>query len=79
MRTPIRSIHPYVPAVEQQGAVICSMTARDGCEHRLVAEVRPEFRDGTSPRRRVCSEWLTGHPSAIAHITMYGFQEPVMP
>ncbi|MBD9703196.1 hypothetical protein IHE56_14090 [Streptomyces sp. ID01-12c] len=79
MRSPIRSIHPYVPAVEQQGDVICSMASRDECEHKLVAEVRPEFRDGSSPRWRVCGTWLTSHPSAIAHITTYGFQEPVMP
>ncbi|MFF9039759.1 hypothetical protein ACF090_30330 [Streptomyces sp. NPDC014892] len=55
------------------------MASRDECEHKLVAEVRPEFRDGTSPRWRVCGEWLTSHPSAIAHITANGFQEPVIP
>ncbi|MER5432592.1 hypothetical protein [Streptomyces sp. NPDC002588] len=79
MRSPILSIHPYVPAIEQQGDVICSMASRGECDHKLVAEVRPEFSDGTSPRWRVCGEWLTSHPSAIAHITTNGFQAPAVP
>lgn len=42
MRSPILSIHPYVPAIEQQGDAICSMASRGDCDHKLVAEVRPE-------------------------------------
>lgn len=76
MRSPILSIHPYVPAIEQQGDAICSMASRGDCDHRLVAEVRPEFSDGTTPRRRVCGEWLTSHPSAIAHITRTASRSP---
>ncbi len=78
MRSPILSIHPYVPAVEQHGKATCSMASRGECVHKLVAEVRPEFSDGTTPRWRVCGEWLTTHPSAVAHITTHGFQEPVI-
>ncbi|WP_371580744.1 hypothetical protein [Streptomyces sp. NBC_01314] len=78
MRSPIPSIHPYVPALEQRGEVICSMVSHGGCDHILIAVVRPEFSDGTSPRRRVCDEWLPSHPAAIAHITARGFQEPVI-
>lgn len=77
MRSPILSIHPYVPALEQGGDVICSMASRGDCNHKLVAEVRPEYSDGTSPRWRVCGEWLTSHLSAVAHITAKGFQEPI--
>lgn len=79
MRSPILSIHPYVPAVEQQGDAICSMASRGDCDHKLVAEVRPEFSDGTTPRWRVCGDRLTSHPSAIAHITTNGFREPAVP
>ncbi|MFG2935033.1 hypothetical protein [Streptomyces sp. NPDC048282] len=78
MRSPILSIHPYVPAVEQNGNSICSLASRGECSHKLVAEVRVEFSDGTTPRWRVCGAWLTGNPSAIAHITANGFQEPVV-
>ncbi|WP_146608158.1 hypothetical protein [Streptomyces sp. NTH33] len=78
MRSPILSIHPYVPALEQDGDVVCSMASRGDCNHKLVAEVRPEYSDGTSPRWRVCGEWLTSHPSAVAHIKAKGFQEPII-
>ncbi|MFF5358635.1 hypothetical protein ACFY4I_04415 [Streptomyces scabiei] len=44
------------------------MASRGDCDHILVAEMRPEFSDGTSPRRRVCGEWLTSRPTAVAHI-----------
>ncbi|WP_159062907.1 hypothetical protein [Streptomyces scabiei] len=78
MRSPILSIHPYVPARKQHGEVICSMASRGDCDHILAAEVRPEFSDGTSPRWRVCGEWLTSHPTAVAHIKAKGFQEPII-
>ncbi|MEU8860921.1 hypothetical protein [Streptomyces umbrinus] len=54
------------------------MASRGDCDHKLVAEVRPEYSDGTSPRWRVCGEWLTGHPAAVAHIIAKGFQEPII-
>ncbi|WP_112490000.1 hypothetical protein [Streptomyces bacillaris] len=76
MRSPILSIHPYIPAFEQHGTVICSMATSGECDKKLVAEVRTEFRDGSVHHWRVCGEWLTTHPSAIAHIEANGFQEP---
>ncbi|MGX1365027.1 hypothetical protein RKD19_000386 [Streptomyces canus] len=79
MRSPILSIHPYIPAIGQHEDVICSMASRGDCDHKLVAQVRTEFSDGSIHHWRVCGEWLTSHPSAIAHIKTKGFQEPASP
>lgn len=79
MRSPILSIHPYIPAFEQHDKVICSMAASGECDNKLVAEVRTKFRDASVHHWRVCGECLTAHPSAIAHIEANGFQEPVAP
>jgi hypothetical protein len=79
MRSPILSIHPYIPAFEQYDKVICSMATSGECDKKLVAEVRTKFRDGSVHHWRVCGEWLTTHPSAIAHIKTNGFQGPATP
>ncbi|MER8115329.1 hypothetical protein [Streptomyces sp. NPDC094031] len=52
------------------------MATSGECDKKLFAEVRTEFRDGSVHHWRVCGEWLTTRPSAIAHIEANGFLEP---
>lgn len=79
MSSPILSIHPSIPAFEQQDKLICSMATSCECDKKLVAEARTKSRDGSVHHWRVCGEWLTTHPSAIDHIETNGFQEPATP